>query len=103
MMQAVFGRTRNEQKSKTVPVISLTGRMDEIEEDVEEGQKWYSAGVVTGFKNPVTSHCTEEELKKRGLFSEKDCLDILSLLSHLFDRLNNRKIPAAKPVPGVSK
>lgn len=86
MMLNVFG------KDKT-SVISLTKRMDDIEKDIEQGQKYYSGGVVTGFKNPVASHATEDELKQRGLFSEKDCLDILSLLSHLFDRLEKRVSP----------
>lgn len=72
-------------------VISLTDRSDVIEEDIEEGHRRYSEGVVVGFKNPVTSHATEKELKDRGLFTEKDCLDILSLLSHLFGRLDKIK------------
>lgn len=86
MMLRVFGNDNN-------PVISLTNRMDGIERDIEQGQKYYSGGVVTGFKNPVASHATEDELKRRGLFSEKDCLDVLSLLSHLFDRLEKRVSP----------
>lgn len=83
---AAFGR------ENTKP-IALTNKVDDVERDIEEGQKFYSGGVVSGFKNPVVSHSTEEELKKRGLFSEKDCLDVLSLLSHLFDRLNKRISP----------
>lgn len=73
--------------------ISLTDRSDAIEADIEQGQMLYSQGVVTGFKNPVTSHATEGQLRNRGLFSEKDCLDILSLVSHLFNRLENRRTP----------
>lgn len=73
--------------------ISLTDRADRIEKDIEHGQMHYSQGVVMGFKNPVTSHATEASLKERGLFSEKDCLNVLSLLSHLFDRLERRAAP----------
>ena len=94
MMQA-FGYDEKDRQgniTKRKP-ISLTNRSDAVEDDIEEGQKFYSAGLVTGFKNPVVSHSTEEELKKRGLFSEKDCLDVLSLLSHLFDRLGKRVLP----------
>ena len=90
LMMEAFGRKGTE--NKTHP-ISLTNRKDDIEEDIEEGQKFYSAGLVTGFKNPVVSHGTEEELVERGLFCEKDCLDILSLLSHLFSRLEKRIAP----------
>ena len=94
MMQA-FGYNEKDKQgniTKRKP-ISLTNRSDAVEDDIEEGQKFYSAGLVTGFKNPVVSHSTEEELKRRGLFSEKDCLDVLSLLSHLFDRLGKRVSP----------
>jgi uncharacterized protein (TIGR02391 family) len=84
MMGEVFGRENNK-------IISLTERKDEVDGDVEEGQKYYSMGIVTGFKNPVCSHATETSLKSRGLFNEKDCLDIFSLLSHLFYRLDNVK------------
>lgn len=94
MMQA-FGyheKDKNGVITRQKP-ISLTNRSDAVENDIEEGQRFYSAGLVTGFKNPVVSHSTEEELKRRGLFSEKDCLDILSLLSHLFDRLEKRVSP----------
>ena len=74
-------------------VISLTDRVDAIELDIEQGQMYYSQGVVTGFKNPVTSHATESQLKNRGLFTEKDCLDVMSLISHMLDRLENRTKP----------
>lgn len=84
LMGEAFGR-------ETTKAISLTNRADVIETDIEQGQRHYSEGIVSGFKNPVTSHATETELKDRGLFSEKDCLDILSLLSHLFNRLEKRK------------
>lgn len=86
MMGDVFGQ-------ETTKAVSLTAKGDYIEKDIEEGQKFYSQWVVTGFKNPVTSHLTETALKSRGLFTEKDCLDILSLLSHLTDRLSKRHSP----------
>lgn len=90
LMGEVFGWNDTDKPAK---VISLTDRSDGIEEDIEQGQRHYSEGIVSGFKNPVTSHATETQLKDRGLFSEKDCLDILSLLSHLFDRLEKRRSP----------
>lgn len=55
-------------------------------ENIEEGQKFLSMGVVCGGRN-VVSHEELSDLKETGLFSEKDCLDLLSLLSHLFKRL----------------
>ncbi len=57
-------------------------------ENIEEGQKLLSMGIMTGARNPV-AHEEIAELRDSGLFSEKDCLDALSLLSHLFRRLDN--------------
>ena len=57
---------------------------------IEEGQKYLSMGVVSGCRNPL-SHEEIVELRKSGLFTDKDCLDALSLLSHLFTRFDNSK------------
>lgn len=56
--------------------------------DIEEGQKLLSMGIVAGGRNPV-SHEEVAELRESGLFTEKDCLDGLSLLSHLMTRLEH--------------
>ena len=60
--------------------------------NIEEGQHYLSEGIVTGGRNPL-QHEEHLELSKTGLFSEKDCLDFLSLLSHLFKRLNDSEKP----------
>ena len=57
-------------------------------ENIEEGQRWLSSGIMTGARNPI-AHEEISELRESGLFSENDCLDLLSLLSHLFRRLDN--------------
>ncbi len=57
-------------------------------DNIEEGQMNFSQGVVTGGRN-VLSHEEHKDLRQTGLFSEKDCLDLLSLLSHLFERLDD--------------
>ena len=57
-------------------------------ENIEAGQHYLSEGTVIGGRNPL-SHEEHRELSMSGLFSEKDCLDFLSLLSHLFKRLEN--------------
>ncbi len=56
--------------------------------NIEEGQKFLSMGIVSGGRNPL-SHEEIEDLRDSDLFSEKDCLDGLSLLSHLMKRLDN--------------
>jgi len=45
-------------------------------------------GIVSGGRNPV-SHEEVKNLKESGLFTEEDCLDALSMLSHLFRRLED--------------
>lgn len=61
---------------------------DETIENIEEGQKFLSMGVMVGARNPI-AHEEKVELKETGLLSEADCLDILSILSHLFRRLDD--------------
>lgn len=56
-------------------------------ENVEEGQQALSRGVVQGGRN-VISHEEHKDLMDSGLFTEKDCLDLLGLLSHLYKRLD---------------
>lgn len=55
---------------------------------IEDGQKYLSMGIVAGGRNPI-SHEEIKDLRDSDLFSEKDCLDGLSLLSHLMKRLDN--------------
>jgi uncharacterized protein (TIGR02391 family) len=57
-------------------------------ENIEEGQRWLSSGVMTGARNPI-AHEEVQQLRDSGLFTEEDTLDLLSLLSHLFRRLEN--------------
>ena len=57
-------------------------------ENGEEGQKFMSAGMMSGVRNPI-AHEEIAELKESGLFTENDCLDMLSLLSHLCRRLDD--------------
>lgn len=56
--------------------------------NVQNGQQYLSQGIVWAGRNPL-AHEEIEELYKSDLFSEKDCLDLLSLLSHLYKRLDN--------------
>ncbi|VTR21803.1 Protein of uncharacterised function (Hypoth_ymh) [Actinobacillus pleuropneumoniae] len=49
---------------------------------IEDGQKFLSMGIVSGYRNPI-AHEEIKDLKSSNLFTEKDCLDALGLLSHL--------------------
>ncbi len=57
-------------------------------ENIEEGQKFLSMGIIKGVRHPV-AHEEITDLRESGMFTEKDCLDILSLVSHLMRRLDD--------------
>ena len=57
-------------------------------ENIEIGQRELSQGIIHGCRNPL-AHEGDIDLRDSGLFNEKDCLDALSLLSHLFRRLED--------------
>ena len=61
---------------------------DNTQKNIQSGQQHLSQGIVAGGRNPL-SHEEIGELRISDLFSETDCLDMLSLLSHLFKRLDN--------------
>lgn len=56
--------------------------------NIEQGQQFLSAGIMAEVRNPL-AHEEIKELRESGLFTEDDCLDMLSLLSHLFRRLDD--------------
>lgn len=91
MMGEVFGK--EEKKPTSLRVAENFKKPDGTDfqvqtiENIEEGQKHLSMGVISGCRNPV-SHEEIGDLRDSKLFTEKDCLDALSLLSHLFSRLD---------------
>ena len=89
MMGEVFGKSGG-KLVVTKKYIKPDGNafQDSTMENIEEGQKFLSMGIISGGRNPV-SHEEIKALRDSGLFSEKDCLDALSLLSHLFKRLED--------------
>ncbi|MDO8495387.1 MAG: TIGR02391 family protein [bacterium] len=56
--------------------------------NIRRAHHLFSVGVICGGRN-VVDHTQIEELRNTGLFTESDCLDALSLLSHLFWRLDH--------------
>jgi uncharacterized protein (TIGR02391 family) len=92
MMGEVFGKN-NAKLMVSKKYKKSNGRdFNELtKENIEEGQKFLSMGIVNGGRNPI-SHEEIKELKESGLFSEKDCLDYLSLLSHLYKRLDEAEM-----------
>lgn len=70
-------------------------------QNIEAAQKKLSQGVVQGGRN-VVSHEEQIDLFHSGLFSEKDCLDLLSLISHLMYRIESAQ-EKKKEVTNVKK
>ncbi|MCX7237122.1 TIGR02391 family protein [Polynucleobacter sp.] len=68
--------------------------------NIENGHRELSQGIITGCRNPI-AHEEYGDLKQSGLFNEKDCLDALSLLSHLFRRLEDA-IEVSKNAQGLA-
>jgi len=67
----------------------VTSCVDTTEKNIQIGQQLLSKGVVAGCRNPLTHNPEyQKKLVDTGLFTEKDCLDMLSLISHLFTRLD---------------
>jgi len=90
MMSKVFGKggkmTVTEKYKKP-----SGGEFDQsTKKDIEEGQKFLSMGMISGGRNPP-SHEEITDLRDSNLFNEKDCLDLLSTISHLFRRLDDAK------------
>lgn len=69
--------------------LMVTDCLDTTKKNIQAGQHLLSKGMIAGFRNPLTHNPEyQKKLIDTGLFSEKDCLDVLSLLSHLFGRLD---------------
>jgi uncharacterized protein (TIGR02391 family) len=71
--------------------INITDCITDTQKNIEDGQQNMSVGVVAGFRNP-TSHEPKTDLHPH-IFSDNDCLDILSLISYLLNKLDQRKKP----------
>jgi uncharacterized protein (TIGR02391 family) len=88
MMGDVFGRGKTLSVTKKYKKPDGTDFTSSTLENIEDGQKFLSMGILNGGRNPV-SHEEISDLRDSGLFSEMDCLDALSLLSHLTKRLDD--------------
>lgn len=61
---------------------------DKTLKNIREAHFMFSIAIICGGRHPL-SHEEIQELRNSELFTEEDCLDILSLLSHLFWRLEH--------------
>ena len=111
VMKKYIAEVKKKSGSKVTPDDSMLGRVFSIDnmilsvignykkqdgsqftsdtiKNIQKGQQQLSQGIYEGGRNPL-SHEEITELNLSDLFSEDDCLDFLSLLSHLFKRLDN--------------
>ena len=73
--------------------LMVTSCSDTTEKNIQNGQHNLSKGVVLGCRNPLIHNPEyQKKLVETGLFVEKDCLDMLSIMSHLFRRLDEAKL-----------
>lgn len=59
--------------------------------NIESGNRGFAVAVWQGVRDPL-NHEEIMELNQSDLFTEADCLDALSLLSHLFRRLEHAQV-----------
>ena len=82
-----------------LPEVQITSLSNESEKNIQEGHAHFSRGLVTGFRNPIQH--TPMFKAVPGIFSELDCLNILSLISYLLSHLDgatkNTEDGEAKP------
>ena len=92
LMGRVFGP--EEGKALKVAVGYLRGSggafADNTIKNIEGAQRKLSQGAIEGGRN-IVAHEEQLDLSSSGLFSEKDCLDMLSLVSHLMYRIEHAK------------
>lgn len=70
----------------SLPTVQLNDLSTESKKNIQEGQAQLSRGVVTGFRNPILHAPIDTNVP--SVFSELDCLNILSLVSYLVTRLD---------------
>ncbi len=80
----------------TIPEIQLNDLDTESLKNIQEGQGHLSRGVVTGFRNPISHGPIDTNVP--ALFTELDCLNILSLVSYLITRMDNAKVNASSGI-----
>ncbi len=70
-----------------LPQLQLGSLQTESDYNIQEGQSHLSRGLVTGFRNPIMHRPMDNMVPT--IFSELDCLNILSLVSYLITRLDS--------------
>lgn len=94
LLMAAFGKPKEGSRSPKLHVFKkyldvVDNRISSsTAENVEEGQRYLSVGLIAAVRNPL-AHQEKDRLLACGAFTHEDCLDALSLLSHLRRRLDD--------------
>lgn len=76
--------------SKNKPYLEINDLNSVTGLNMQQGQDFLSRGLIQGFRNPI-SHAPLDSLVPT-VFSELDCLNILSLISYLMQRVESAKV-----------
>ncbi|WP_177191523.1 TIGR02391 family protein [Nocardioides luteus] len=68
---------------------------EETADGLRTAQRVLSEGLWRGFRNPI-AHQDVDELENKDVFSYQDCLDALSILSHLRRRVDKAAPPSSQ-------
>ena len=90
LLERVFPEVRPHLLSVTDKFKRLDGNDFDVRtvKNIKEGHRALCFAMWQAFRCPI-SHESVDDLRESGLYTEQDCLDALSLLSHLFYRLDN--------------
>lgn len=89
LVNKVFGST----PFNLPPRLQLNDLSTESLKNIQEGQGHLSRGLITGFRNPISHGPMDSTVP--SVFSELDCLNVLSLVSYLVTRLDGVTVNAA--------
>ncbi|WP_152081592.1 TIGR02391 family protein [Enterobacter oligotrophicus] len=76
--------------SPNKPVIKLCDTSTKTGMSIQSGQRSLSQGVIESFRNPA-AHMPLDKLVPEQ-YSELDCLNVLSLISYLFERMEGAEV-----------
>ena len=77
------------------PKIRLNNLATETEQNIQVGQAHLSRGIFAGFRNPI-AHAPIKKMVP-DVFSQMDCLNILSIVSYLMTKLDSASIDSNVP------
>lgn len=87
VLQSSFSFNKERQpKIDVIAPYAAAGLSPSTQQHLREAQKSLSESAWSGFRNPI-QHEEVRDLLESGVFSYQDCLDALSLISHLRRRL----------------